>query len=701
MANIETFDDFESSEKMNGYSDIPPFQFREDTSKEATLEWLNENFDRKVQSAQSRVETYRRYQSYYKGIFWRDFNTNRRYGDGFAGDERRKPKMSVNFIYDKTEDRVAQMDRISTAITLIPSHNEQSDINNARACSLLLKARGEELDLHKIMNDADKTKFLFGSVFTYVGWDKSIGPDVEVPDKYADGIPIVKDGKKTKKKYKGELKMGDVKVCVYGPDRVFPQLGKKRWEDVDELDQIDFINKWELKKEYPKEADNIECDDTEYRGIDNDTLGSSDDNVTVRTFYHRKTKWLPNGAKIVWVRDAILSWEDLPYENGELPFDHDRDIEVYGELFGRSFISNIERLQLMYNNTQSSQARDYGIGSAPKWLMPKGSAKASALNNEFTIIEFTGPIAPRLETPRPTNPQSFDFQDRTENKITRLSRTSDISRGEPPKGVTANSALRFLDEQESRMIAPMEKKRKSRVRRVNKMMINVMQQYYKPNDGRMVRILGEDNSYMIKSFEKADFTRVYDVKIQNSSALPDTKTGKISTIVDLNIATQTDPVFKKEEIIEMLDLGIDNAFVDGATVAVTSAKTIVEAMLNGEPVPEPQEFDNFMVYYRIFDRTMQSFSFRTNVDPVVQETFKQYLKVLEGLMWARAKKNAKFAMELSNLDNYPMFFTTDIPLSQLMMMHQGAAMQPQAPQTGQGINTEPLKKEGNNQGEDQ
>lgn len=695
MPNIETFDDFESSEKMNGYSDIPPFQFREDTSEEATLEWLNENFDRKLQAAQSRLETYKRYQAYYKGIFWREFNTNRRFGDDFFGNERRKPKMSVNFIYDKVEDRVAQMDRISTAITLIPMHNEQSDINNARACSMLLKARGEELDIHTIENEADKTKFLFGTSFTYVGWDKSIGPKIDIPEKYADGIPVLKDGKKTKKKYKGELKMGDVEVCVLGPDRVFPQIGKSKWEDVDEVDQIDFINKWELKKMYPKKADKIDCDDSDYMGIKDEYMGYSEDNVSVKTFYHRKTKWLPKGAKIVWVKDAILSWEDFPYEHGELPYIYDRDIEIHGDLWGRSFISNIERLQLMYNNVQSSQARDYGIGSAPKWLMPKGSAKVSALNNEFTIVEFTGPTAPKLETPRPTNPQSFDFQDRTEQKITRISRTSDISRGEPPKGVTANSALRFLDEQESRMIAPMEKKRKSRVRKTNKMMINVMQQYYKPNDGRMVRLLGEDNSYMIKSFEKADFTRVYDVKIQNSSALPDTKSGKISTIVDLNIATQTDPVFKKEEIIEMLDLGIDNAFVDGATVAVTAAKTLVEAMLNGEPVPEPQEFDNFMVYYRIIDRTMQSFSFRTNVNPVVQETFRQYVKTLEFLMWERAKKNGKFAMELAELDNYPMFFTTDMPLAQIIQMHQ----LPVTPTSG-GANTAPLQDSNlTNQGE--
>ena len=697
MATFESFDDFESTEKMDGYSDIPPFQFREDTGEEGTLEWLKQNFERKYERAQSRLDTYARFQDYYKGIFWKNGHSSRRYNDDYYNGDRRKPKMSVNFIYDKTMDRVAQMDRVSAAITLVPSHNEQSDINNAKACTMLLKARQEEIGFQELMNMADQTKFTFGDSYSFVCWNPELGPKSPLYEKWMNKSPVTKKGKKIKKEaFKGEINIGDVDLEILGPDRVFPQIGKKKWCDVDELDRIDFVNIWELKKTYPKKADLIELNDSDYIGLSSNYMGTSDDdNILVKTFYHKKTKWCPGGAKIIWVNGAILSWEYLPYEDGELPCIKDSDIDVYGELFGRSYIGVIEKLQLMYNNVQSSQARDYGVGSAPKWVMQKGSAKVSALNNEFTIVEYTGPVAPKLETPRPTNPQSFDFQDRIEDKLTRLSRTSDISRGEPPAGVTANSALRFLDEQESRMVAPMEKKRKRRIVDISKMMLSRMQQYYKPSDGRMVRILGKDNAYMIKSFESADFTKVYDVKIQHSSALPDAKSGKISTIVDLNIATQTDPVFKKEEIVEMLDLGLDSAFVDGATVAVTAAKTLVESMLNGEKVPEPQEYDNFMVYYTIIDRAMQAFSFRTSVDEVTQETFKQYVKVLEGLMWTRAERNPKFAMELSTLDNYPMFWSPPVGMgvNSLLQMHQAQMI----PQEQGGIDTTNMKENVNAQ----
>lgn len=57
-----------------------------------------------------------------------------------------------------------------------------------------------------------------------------------------------------------------------------------------------------------------------------------------------------------------------------------------------------------------------------------------------------------------------------------------------------------------------------------------MQQFYKPNDGRIIKMLGEDNVYMIKPFESMEVYGEFDIRMQNSSALPDTKTAKIAAI---------------------------------------------------------------------------------------------------------------------------------------------------------------------------
>jgi hypothetical protein len=311
-------------------------------------------------------------------------------------------------------------------------------------------------------------------------------------------------------------------------------------------------------------------------------------------------------------------------------------------------------------------------------MMPKGAAKISSLNNEFTVVEYTGMQAPQLVTPKHTNSQAFEQQERIEKKIAQHSKVYDITRGEVPPGVTANSALRFLDEQASQRDSSGVARRKKRVLDVYRMMLEVMGQYYDETDNRTVRMLGKDNDYLIKSLKKADFSKTYDVKLLNSSALPDTKTGKISTIVDINAMTQTDPVFRREEIIQMMDLGMDDTFKNEATIAVTAAKTIIDKILNRESdIPEPTEYDNFLVHYDMFNRTLQSTTYRTSVDDKTKEVFKQHIMVMEGLMLARAKKNKAFAIKLQMLDMYPMFFNP--PAGETLDMIIASFAPPQAP----------------------
>ncbi len=70
MSTVESFDDFNSTEQMGGSHDLRPFQFRENKDKKGTLDLLNENFDEKMQRAQSLFIVYRRYQAYYKNVHW-------------------------------------------------------------------------------------------------------------------------------------------------------------------------------------------------------------------------------------------------------------------------------------------------------------------------------------------------------------------------------------------------------------------------------------------------------------------------------------------------------------------------------------------------------------------------------------------------------------------------------------------------------
>ena len=88
--------DFDESDNSSQGSDLKPFQFRDDKTKQGTLQWLEDNFEEKKRRAVSRFDYYRKYNKLYK-------NARRRTNS-------KKPRHSVNFVYDKIEDRVAPME---------------------------------------------------------------------------------------------------------------------------------------------------------------------------------------------------------------------------------------------------------------------------------------------------------------------------------------------------------------------------------------------------------------------------------------------------------------------------------------------------------------------------------------------------------------------------------------------------------------
>jgi hypothetical protein len=338
----------------------------------------------------------------------------------------------------------------------------------------------------------------------------------------------------------------------------------------------------------------------------------------------------------------------------------DRDIKIEKELFGRPKISNIEQKQRQTNNILSSTARDLGVGSAPKWIWPKGSVTFKSANNGFTVMEYKGQKEPKLLQNNPVSEQALAMIDRNEARMAKLMKVYDISRGNVPQGIEANAALRFLDEQEDQANEDDKKSKKRRVLQIARQCVSLMSQYYDESDNRTSRILGKDNTYMIENLKQADFMKVYDVQFQNTSALPDTKTGKIATIIDMNTATQTDPVFKTPQIIKMLDLAQDEAFVDRSTASTNAANAIFDMVVNGEPIEEPQMHDDLLIYYHVFYQRIQDFGFKKRTKPEIKEAIFLYIKTVEGLLWRKSQFNQKVMAELQQLDYFPAFFKPNV-----------------------------------------
>lgn len=670
----QTLDDIDSV----SYSDeIIPFQFREDKSEEGTLKWLNEWFHFEYDRAFTRWTAYKRYMQMWKNNAKDgELDSTRLHRD--RPNKAKKPKIKDNIVFSYTEQRVAQVSRKKTALAFIPRvQNSQQDINASEACKLLVRARYEAMDFDGRMINMDRTTFLLGHSLAEVCWDPQIGdlaPSyLKAKQKYGDNIPeIGEDGQPTGKIVKKPVRLGDVDVKVWKPYEFFPEPEKKCIEDCDYVVTFEWKFKQEVEAKYPKAKGKLEGSSLQRFRMDIDDYSTPNNMVLVRCFYHKPTEFFPEGAKILWCDEVILEDIDFPYNHGKLNFVEDKDMDLNDEFWARPFVVNIEQLYKVNNSVLSGMARNHGVLSAPKYIIAEGSVDTKNLHNDFGVIPFRGPQEPKVLQHNYVNRGEMDFQKFLNNRAGDLSGVFDISRGQVPPGITAAQAIRYLDEQEQQRANTSVSKRYRRVLDITRLVVATMSQYYKDSDERTVRLVGENNSYIIKSFNKLSLGSIADVRYQNTSSLGDTKTGAIADIIDLNASNQKDPVFGRKEIIKMLDLGLDDAFKDEATFAVDTARTMLEKILDGEEVQPPTSADGLAEFYHVFSRFVETLLYKTMLDPALKQAVDDYIMALEMLMWQQSVKNQKFAMILQNFEKFPIFFSVPQPPMPVMPGMEGA-----------------------------
>lgn len=184
-----------------------------------------------------------------------------------------------------------------------------------------------------------------------------------------------------------------------------------------------------------------------------------------------------------------------------------------------------------------------------------------------------------------------------------------------------------------------------------------MAQYYTAEDGRMSRILGSNNTYLMHSFKKFDFNLIYDIRIENESVLSSSRAGRMADIVDLNTANQKDPLFGKKEMVRILGLNLVEAFQDEVTYSIDTAKQCLDMMLNGEEAPAPEGTDGLIEFYGVFSRFVESPEYKFVVTPETKQTITGYIMAIEMLCYEKSVKNPRFAQEMGLFPKFPMLFT--------------------------------------------
>lgn len=646
----------------------PYFKVHKKSDKEK-LDWLNAVLSALIEQSGPRTENQRSNMMDYRGVSikkWERTNSRERNEKRFS----KIQKFVVNHLHDLTETKVSQLARLKPNVEILPNNDEWSDRASAEVVQSVIKHLWYINNIDALATKMQRRARIYGEAFTFVVWDESKG---DLSPQYVAardaGLDVSED------KYQSIKTLGDIAYEQELPWRVLLQR-QDCYDKCEYVFRTSLVPTDELHEKYPKLKEKIKAED-DLRVYDNDALldRKLENHTVVIKMYHKNTPYVEGGAEYLFTKDVILEQSKLRYSHGQLPLIRLTDLDVPDKMHGISKYEMIAPIQRMYNNISTLIAKNIYLTAHAKFVFPRGSVKLSQLGNDNTMVQYQGSIPPQLLQVTPNSQEVYAFRDKLVQDMQTIYGSHGISRGEVPKGITASSALQFLNELENERSSTDIAKHGDLIKDMAKMTVAVVGDYYKPDDGRMIRIVGEGNKYKIRHFDTAHLHKSYDIRVDNSTGLPETKSAKMQRILD---TMQRHPqMLSNERWSELLDLGSTAKLTTLLTEAIKAADSETEDIMAGREVMMPEEWEDHIKHWESHSKAMQSRQYKEEASPQVRAKMKDHVYWTEEAMLKKMRNNPEFEAKLATLLLFPLFhhegFVAPRSIEQQVAMVQGAA----------------------------
>jgi hypothetical protein len=646
-----TFDDLEN---LNAIEKDKPFFAIDLTNDDTVLNWLKDELASLRKQSQTRLEKSKNNYLRYKGMQY--FNAVYQPRDVLESQKKYTPQMVMPLISDFIDEKVSRIMELKPGIAVLPKNDESKDKSDAKAAKKFLAHvdHNQKLDgkYQKLLRNAN----VMGESFLWTRWNPDLGDKLKdlAMVKTEDGQPVDQ-----------AQFQGDTEVLHKTMNWVFYENALS-WQQVNYCFVIELDYVEALKLDNPEVADKI-TSDMEAKVFDYDSMEQVDLKGKCRKvyFYHKKTKYLPNGYEATFVINALLKKGPLSYEHGLLPIDRLIAVENDEELHGQSSIDKVRAIASNVNNLLNSMVKMFMLAGHAKWFVERGAVDPQQLNNDINIVNIkAGSKAPVLAQANPVGESHFAFVDKFISWFYKFSKSNSVVRGEPPPGVTAGVALQFVSESESRRSATDVANFNEVVRSLNEKILKTCGQFYREDDDRTGMLLGKDNRWENFSIDIKALKNDYAVMLQNTSGLSESKAVRIQQVIDLETARPG--ILPAEQFIEMTGLAQADKAYDVSSVAARASEDENEQMQDTGIMIEPEEYEDHVVHWRIHVQSIQPTGFKQKASDEVYKTMCDHILTHEQMMIDKAIPNPLYQQLLSSLPGFPMFASLPPPPDQGM-----------------------------------
>jgi hypothetical protein len=383
---------------------------------------------------------------------------------------------------------------------------------------------------------------------------------------------------------------------------------------------------------------------------------------------------LPNGGMFTIVGSQIVQGLDRwPYDHGQYPFTK-LDSVPTGKFYTSSVVEDLIPLQKELNRSRAQLIESKNRMSKPQLVAEKGTVDARKITTEpGLVIEYAVGFQPPQPLPLQNLPSYVTEEiDRLYTDISDLSGQHEVSNGSTPPGVTAATAISFLQEQDESLIAPHYTSIEEGIEKVASQCLNYVKKYW--DEKRTIKIVGIDGSFDVQTFKGADLRNNNDVRVEAGSALPTSRAAKQAFIMDLMKMGFIPP----QDGLEIMEIGGLNRIYERIQVdkrqaqrenlkmRVITEQDIIEQVqgwqtdnpnavdpISKAPLSPPlivpvNTYDNHAIHIEIHNQYRKSQNFEM-VDPVVRALFEEHVNQHQEAL-ANTMEHPLTGMDSSNPD---------------------------------------------------
>lgn len=242
---------------------------------------------------------------------------------------------------------------------------------------------------------------------------------------------------------------------------------------------------------------------------------------------------LPNGGVFTVAGEQVVQGMDSwPYEHNKYPFAKLDSIPT-GKFYSASIIEDIIPLQRELNRSRSQLIEAKNRMAKPQLMAQKGSVDPKKMTTEpGQVIQ----VELGFDFPQPLPMQNLPSYvteeiNRLYTDLSDLSGQHEVSNGSTPPGVTAATAISFLQEQDESLIATHYYSIEKAIEKIAGESLTYVQMYW--DEARTVKVVGLEGSFDVQTFKGADLRGNADIRVESGSALPTSRAAKQAFIMDL------------------------------------------------------------------------------------------------------------------------------------------------------------------------